>query len=175
MPRRCLLLAGLTLALAVPAASAAPSSYVIQGDYRIDGYAVKANGKLAGAVAAFGQPGSLRRGPRENCAARWPSLGLRIGFYNLGGANPCRPETGFFGSALVTGRRWRTANGLRIGDRAITILIRHPKARPSPQERNWWWLVPRFTQATGGYGGLEAKVVKGRVAAFRVNYQAGGE
>jgi hypothetical protein len=49
--------AGLTLAIP----SGAVSSYVIQGDHRIGGYAVKADGTLAGAIDEFGPPSSRRR------------------------------------------------------------------------------------------------------------------
>src|SRR6266508_3756140 len=92
------------------AANAVPS-FVIQGDTKIGGFAVKANGSLAGAIRAFGQPRLRRTG--EACAATWGSHGLWMSFYNLGGANPCTPRFGRFSKAIVHGTRWRTDKGLR--------------------------------------------------------------
>jgi hypothetical protein len=88
MPMRLRHFAGtlaLVAALGAPhASSAQPSSFVIQGDYKIGNYAVKANGTLDGAIEAFGQPTSLRRGRDSGrlswnaCVARWREIGLRI-------------------------------------------------------------------------------------------------
>jgi hypothetical protein len=67
----------------IPHSAAQPSSLVIQGDYKIGGYAVKANGTLDGALKAFGEPTSIRSGayrgrPSVTCVVRWRRLGLRI-------------------------------------------------------------------------------------------------
>jgi hypothetical protein len=167
--------------LATPAADA--RSYVIQGDYKIGGYAVKKDGTLYGAIRAFGQPSSVlpfRSGGRvyrEVCVARWRPLGLRISFYNLGGQDPCRPQFGYFNEATLTGKHWRTANGLRIGHPWRYIFRYHPKARPSPVTRGWWWLLTRHTVIGEGgpYGALTAKVVDGTVVAFAVSFPAGGD
>jgi hypothetical protein len=161
--------------LALPAA-AAGRSFVIQGDHTIGGYAVKRDGSLQGAIREFGRPTSLQ-GREEFCTARWPALGLRIVFYNLGGQNPCLPRYGRFSDALLTGKRWRTSSGLRIGDTRSDLLRLHPRARPSPLTRAWWWLVTRISPfgEGGPYGALSAKLNRGRVSAFSVVYPAGGD
>ena len=116
---RALIAAVVVLALATsPSALGHQPSFVIQGDFRIGGYAVKRDGSLRGMIAAFDQPSTIRRGTRyrEVCYVSWRPIGLRASFYNLGGANPCAPAEGRFGDALLTSRRWRTTVGLRVGD-----------------------------------------------------------
>lgn len=154
-------------------------SFVVQGDTTIGGYAVKANGTLGGAIEAFGQPTTLRgtsyQGqPRIACVARWQHLGLRISFYNLGGEDACEPRSGYFSQALVTGKQWRTAKGLRIGDSARRLRFLYNPSRFTGQ---WVWLLKRYSQYGAGahYPGLEGKILRGRVTAFRVNFPAGGD
>jgi hypothetical protein len=168
----------IALALASPATAAA-RSFVIQGDTNIGGYAVKADGTLDGAIEEFGEPTSLRgtsyQGqPRIACVARWPHLGLRISFYNLGGQDACEPQYGNFSEALITGKRWRTSKGLRIGDSARRLRSLYGRPRFTGQ---WAWLLTRYSPYGGGayYPGLEAKLLRDRVTAFRINYAAGGD
>src|SRR5688572_13546610 len=95
-----------------------PSSFVIQGDYKIGGYPVKKDGTLFGAIEEFGEPTSLRRGGARGwnaCVGRWREFGLRIVFYNLGGQDACKPQYGYFRDAIITGNQWRTSKGLRVG------------------------------------------------------------
>jgi hypothetical protein len=174
--------AGLAVAIALTATAvaAAPGSLVIQADHRIAGYAVKRDGTLGGAIERFGTPSRYRRDRASGwngCVVTWRRYGLQIFFYNLGGNDSCRPETGFFRDAIMTGRSWRTASGLRIGHPTSFIRRYHPRARHDPRARNWWWLVTRtFPYGEGGeYAALTAKVRNGRVAAFAVYHQAGGE
>jgi hypothetical protein len=160
-------------------ATADARSFVIQGDTKIGGYAVKANGTLDGAVEEFGEPTSLRRGfyqgqPTGTCVARWRPLGLRITFYNLGGHDACEPQYGYFSEALLTGNQWRTAKGLRIADPARRLwVLYNPRRFTGP----WASLLTRYTRigTNGYYAALEAKILRGRVTAFRVNYAAGGD
>jgi hypothetical protein len=163
--------------------AAAPALLTIQGDAKIGGYSVKADGTLNGAIASFGRGSSTRplmyrgRLVREACVARWRTIGLRITFYDLGGRDPCEPQFGYFREAVMTGLRWRTASGLRVGHPSRYILRYHPEAKRSPSASQWWWLVTRHSRIGigGNYGALEAKVVNGFVSAFRVNYAAGGD
>jgi hypothetical protein len=173
----------LALATTLLGASAAsqPSSFVIQGDYKIGGYAVKEDGTLFGAIEEFGDPTSLRRGGQRlrgwnACVARWRELGLRIVFYNLGGQDACKPQHGYFRDAIITGRQWRTSKGLQIRQPWRYILRHYSGARPSANGV-WWTLLPRKWPYGGGgtYAGLAAKVMDGWVVAFQVYYQAGGE
>jgi hypothetical protein len=170
---------GIALSFA-PQGSAAPSSFVIQWDYKIGGYTVKEDGTLFGAIKEFGEPTSLRRGGRRlrgwnACVARWRQLGLRIVFYNLGGQDPCKPQYGYFRDALITGKQWRTSKGLRVGQPWRYIFRYY--ARPMTRNGTWWSLVRRrWPYGSGGtYGALSAKVMNGWVIAFQVYYQAGGE
>ena len=167
-------LATATAALVVAAIAAAASpARVIQGDYRIGTFAVKRDGSLRGMLRAFGDPSSVRR-RGEVCFLAWRAVGLRATFYNLGGFDPCAAARGRFGTATITGRAWRTSIGLRVGDPLHRLRALFPRAtRHGPR----WWLVTRSGRfgLPGQYPGLAAKVVRSRVAAFEVRYQAGGE
>lgn len=111
------------------------------------------------------------------CRASWRSEGLTIYFYNLGLGNPCTPQFGYFGSAVITGKHWRTGKGLRIGDTAYKMNALY---RPTRWTGQWSWLVwgveridcalPRGCPTPK----LQAKTMNGRVVAFRVYYSAGG-
>ena len=161
------------MAVSLALAPSAHAAIVIQGDTKLGRFEVKRDGTLRGAIAAFGRPASLRRSG-VTCYARWPSIRLRITFYNLGGRNPCQPKSGYFSRAEIVGRDWHTRSGLKIGDplRALTVL--YPRARPHPP---YWWLVVRRSPfgLGGSYPGLSAKIQNGRVVAFVVRYPAGGD
>ena len=171
--------AAVLCALIASGASAQPASYVIQADNKIGGFAVKRDGTLGGAIDKFGTPTRYRRDRTgwNGCIVNWSGLGLEIFFYNLGGRNSCSPAYGYFRDAILTGRQWRTASGLRIGHSAQLISRYHPRAKRDPLARNWWWLVTREwpPYAEGTYGALRAKVLRGRVSAFQVYHQAGGD
>jgi hypothetical protein len=155
-------------------------SFVVRGDTKIGTFAVKADGTLAGAIRAFGDPGSVR-GRRESCTAAWGAYGLTIQFYNLGGQNACTPRYGFFSRAFMRGRRWRTGSGLRVGVPARSILRYHPRATWHRGKRYFWpsgwWLVTHTSPVGGGgqYPGLLAETRNGRVFGFQVRYPAGGD
>jgi hypothetical protein len=155
------------------AASAAPGGSVVRGDVQIGRYLVKRDGTLGGAIRAFGQPSSLRR--RDvTCLARWSGPGVRISFYNLGGQNPCQRRYGYFGEGIITGRGWATGRGLRIGDSARRVSALYGQRRVSGA---WAWLLTRRSPFGDGgvYAALSARIHHGRVTAFRVKYQAGGD
>jgi hypothetical protein len=176
-PRALVLTAAVALA-AAPAALAA--SFVIQGDYRIGGYAVKADGSLAGVIDEYGRPTSVRRRFQGGaCDVRWRAIGLFVEFYNLGGDDSCRPASGRFRRATMTGRRWRTAKGLRIGDSVARLRRLYPRAtfRAERFYGRAWWLVTRTSPfgLRDDYPGLRATVRNGRVQAFVVEYAAGGD
>ena len=165
-----------------PAGASGLRTIVVRADSKIGSFRVKRDGTLLGAQEAFGPPTSLRRGagPLEGwnaCVARWRSIGLRIVFYNLGGKDACLPRYGYFRDARMTGRHWRTAAGLRPGDPWRRIFRHYPRARRSPATASWWWLVERrFPHGDDGiYAGLSANVVRRRVVALHVYYQASGD
>jgi hypothetical protein len=159
------------------ASGVAARSFVIQADFKLGDYPIKRDGSLAGALEAFGPPSSIRKDDQLQCVVRWRRLGLRIVFYNLGGRDPCVPRFGRFSEALVTGRQWRTASGLAIGDPETMLLRRHPRARHTPTTVSWWSLVVRRSPfgARRPYGALQAKIHRGRVSAFVIFYPAGGD
>jgi hypothetical protein len=162
----------LAAALAVMPA-AAGAGLVIRGDERLADYRVKADGTLGGARAEFGRPSRLQRTSSITCVAGWSSIGLRIGFYNLGGLNPCGRATGHFSNALMAGPRWHTSRGLWVGDTVQKLRRIYPTAR---NRAGGWWIVTRSSPAGGGaYPGLLAQIRDGRVRAFVVRYPAGGD
>jgi hypothetical protein len=121
--KTALLVAAMLVASVLPARTFGAVSFVVRGDTRIGSFAVKADGKLSGAIRAFGEPTRLRR-RIESCTATWPTYGLTIYVYNLGGHDPCSPQYGYFSRAVMHGDRWRTS-----GERHFW---------PSG-----WWLVTR--------------------------------
>ena len=160
------------------AANAAPS-FVVQGDTKLGGFAVKADGSLAGAIRAFGRPRLRHTG--EACVATWALYGLTMSFYNLGGANPCRPRFGRFSRAIMHGTRWRTDKGLRIGVSNRLIRRYYPRAAFRRGLRFYWpsgwWLVTRreLFGGSGTYPGLLAETARDIVISFQVRYPAGGD
>ena len=107
---------------ALPAPAAADT--VVRSDERIGSFRVKSDGTLGGARNAFGVPSRSVRTSDATCSVTWARLGLRIGFYNLGGLPPCGRATGHFSNAAITGAQWRTGNGL--SDRRPCLAAAHP-------------------------------------------------
>ena len=149
------------------------TSVVVRGDVQIGRFLVRRDGTLDGAIRAFGKPTSLRRGRYQGCTARWRPIGLRIGFYNLGGRNPCLRQFGYFSSATMVGPHWVTAKRLRLGDPARKL---HVLYSPRRFTGSWAWLLSReYPAYNSAYPGLAAKIHNGWVTALRVRYPAGGD
>jgi hypothetical protein len=155
------------LALATAAHGSGPSR-VIQGNQKIGPFAPYLDhGKLSQAIDAFGKPASLTSRPGlYECVARWPALGLTIVFNNV-----CASETCFL-NAVVTGRGWRTAKGLHIGDSRTRLSRLYPRAKARGA---WRGLLVEPGFAEGTYFALGARLVQGRVTAFRVETQSSCE
>jgi hypothetical protein len=149
---------------------------VIYNDELIGTFAVKRDGSLAGAERAFGKPTSATLTGNQ-CIVRWRRLGLRINLTKLGGGSACAARNGRFSWALITGKDWHTSKGLRMGAAASAIRRLHPGSFRAPTGGGWWWLVTRGARfgGPGAYGALQAKVTSGRVTAFRVVFQSGGD
>ena len=179
MPPRLALVVVL-LACAAAAAHAA-TTYVLVADERIGSFRVKEDGRLRGAIGAFGRPSSLKGSGGESCTAVWRPIGLTMYVYNLGGQNPCTARYGFFARAVMRGPAWRTSKGLRVGDPVAKLRRLYPAAKLHRGLRYFWpagyWLVPRRSQFgyAGSYPGLLAETRGGRVVSFVVRYQAGGD
>jgi hypothetical protein len=140
---------------AAPAPPPQPTSIVVRGDVQIGGFLVQRNGTLDGAIRAFGKPTSLRRGRYGGCIARWRPIGLRIGFYNLGGRDPCLRQYGHFSNAVMVGRHWVTPRGLRpaIRREGSTCCI-HRVASPARGPGSLA-ATTRRTIPTSGFGGKD--------------------
>lgn len=157
------------LVLAVPA-SATLGDFVIQGDRSFAG--VRTGAKLEAAVKKLGPPSSvLPRGDSE-CVATWKRIGAVVTLLHLSGGKPC-PD-GVIVGLTATGKRWRTARGVRVGDGVQRIHDVFPQARhvtTGLAEQRGWWLVTRRYCELGGrrpYPGLLARMRGDTVAALVV-------
>jgi hypothetical protein len=61
--------------------------------------------------------------PDGFCRLRFGKIGLSITFFTLAAGAGTPAKCKFFGDAQVTGSRWQTANGLRVG--ATVASLRH--------------------------------------------------
>jgi hypothetical protein len=174
---RLLLVLGAVAAAAVSttaSAPAAPAPYIIQSD-RSAGGIVIARSKPAAAIARFGRPASQKaEGP--SCLMYWPGLKLAIRFIDFE-RRPCR--NGVAAVVTITSReRWRTAVGLRVGDRVARLWRLYPNAslqRGTFTPFAGYWLVTRRACAEVGgapYPGLLARARNGRVTALVVSTTA---
>jgi hypothetical protein len=168
--------AALTLA-AQPVAGAGTGLEIVTSgprkQHRIGSYFVarEPGRSYPAAVRAFGQPSAHAAGEPGSCVARWPSLGLQMTFSSAAPA-PCSPTSlgraVWFG-ATVSGVRWRTDRGLRIGDSLATLRRLYPQAylRKQPSLPAAWILV-WIRGEVGPTVYLQAAVRSGRVAAFEL-------
>ena len=174
--RLVLALGTVAAALAATAASAqaAPAPYIIQSD-RSAGGIVIATSKPAAAIRRFGRPAS-RKAEGPSCLMYWPRLKLAIRFLDFE-RKPC--TNGVAAVVTITSREhWRTAVGLRVGDRVARLWRLYPQA--SLQKGTYtpfggYWLVTRRACAEVGgapYPGLLARARNGRVTAFVVSTTA---
>jgi hypothetical protein len=153
-------------AAAAPVHSRATPSFVIVGNRSIGGFhPYKMNGRLSQAIAVFGQPSTIRRRTIDGisaCIANWPEIGLSMSFFPY--ARTCLPRRSCFNRAIVTLRRWRTAKGLRLTDSRRRLYQLYPKATA----RGQWRVLLMRPGLEGTYSALSAKLIRLRVAAFRV-------
>ena len=179
--RGVLLLLALLAGVVAATADAAPGPITIAADERMGSFRVKADGTLGGATRAFGRATRIAPTSNSSCTATWRPLSLTILFYNLGGDDPCSARGGKFGRAVMRGPTWRTTKGLRNGDPVSRLRSLYPRARFQRGLRHFWpagwWITPRANRfgLGGSYPGLLAETRGGRVVAFHVRYQAGGE
>jgi hypothetical protein len=177
---RVLVLGAIVVAAMAPLAGA-QGPITIAADERIGSFRVKSDGTLGGAISAFGAPSALRQTSDVTCTATWRRPSLTIFFYNLGGGDPCTRRFGLFGRAIARGAAWRTTKGLRVGDPVARVRALYRSARFRRGTRGFWpagwWLVPRANRFGLGssYPGLLAETRAGRVTAFHVRYQKGGD
>ena len=152
------------------------------GDYRID-----RNPTYQGAINAFGEPDKCTTVRFGDGVAVWHSLGFRLYATTLDypgrGANACNtPEAYSINHVTVTGRRWHTSFGLRVGDSTTRLRRLYPRA---VRHRGWnagFWLVTARRRCLGECDTefvtvprLVARVQSGRVGALVFPVYAQGE
>jgi hypothetical protein len=159
---------GLAVVLTASARGAPAPPLVIQGDRVLAG--VRAGAMRAAVEAKLGPADSARRTSRGACRVVWRGLGLVLATIDFAQRAPCR---GQWVVATVTGRTWRTAKGLRVGQPVARLRHLYPSARfhaGSAAERGWWLVARRRCAEAGGgpFPGLLARVRSGRVSALVV-------
>jgi hypothetical protein len=96
-------------------------------------------------------------GPYDDCTRRawfsmavWRTPGFRVRLTSLGGTPPprfCTDPKVWIDSIVVTGKRWHTAKGLRVGDRLDKLHRLYPRAHRHP---NGWGLVEVYERCVIG-------------------------
>lgn len=177
------LVAGVTYA-APPAGAQAPKApHVIRtnsdgwvsrlGPVNVDGRAPS----LPNAYRAFGRPTSAT-GSRSLRRVRWKAAGVSIVATTFGGcrSQTCRTNELHVQSARVSGPRWQTSAGLRVGDPMARIAELYSAKPPADASAN---VVVQKGRNPFGDGGdlpiVTAQVRGGVVKAFDVWVGGAGE
>jgi len=107
---------------------------------------------LEGAIDALGKPTSCRADGPGEATATWRNVGVRVKLATLGGLP--KGEGGCEAAdlihvvrAVVTGREWTTARGLRVGDSGYRVRRLYPARVISRRDRG---LVPELVLARHG-------------------------
>jgi hypothetical protein len=123
-----------------PPPKAAARPYVIKAgasSIQVGPYSVlnsKVRGTYAQATAVFGRATSCRLAPGKKSRATWSGLGLAMQFIVARGGL-CSTSTGMLVQTLtVTGPRWKTSNGLAVGDPVAKLERLYPTATAHPGE-----------------------------------------
>ena len=127
---------------------------------------------LAAALDAYGVPSFKRRVSTVGCRVGWNGPGVKVLFANLGNGGAC--DRGRAQTARAFGDRWRTAKGLRVGQRLARLRSLYPSAT---RHRDTWWLVTALSRigAPHRYPVLSATVRGGRVQSFLLRILAAGD
>jgi hypothetical protein len=150
-------LIGLAAILAVTA-SAAPN-FVIRRDKDIGGFALAANGKLSGAIAVYGNPASRQQFGYDECTVVWKDLGIQSTFSHSYD-EPCA-SNGCHLESAITGQRWRTDKGLRVGDSLSRLRHLYPRGKV--------FLGKRWSLLTRPFGGTRVPTLLATLKAGRVS------
>lgn len=101
-------------------ASLAADKYVVPVSPGSSGFGTFREGtedtSAAALVDAFGEPDSTTEiGRGTGCRLRWKAIGAQANLTNYGqdGVDPC--TEGYFYEAILTGPKWHTTKGLRVG------------------------------------------------------------
>jgi len=163
-------------------ADAAATSYTLQTSggavARIGAFQPRRDPSIAAAQRVFGQASSRKLIDNDSCQVDWGRLRLRIYFSNFGlapaGQTTCSPRVGRAQSFSLRGRRFRTWEGLRVGQRSQMIEQRHSSAEFV--DGSWW--LRRATSPFGDesdYAVVRAITSNGRVSAIAGWIGAAGE
>jgi hypothetical protein len=180
-----LLILGLALSAGSPRSPALAletSSYTIRTSggavARIGPFRPRRDPTIAAAIRAFGRPASTKLTSNNSCRVDWGRLRLRITFANFGGHGPgqttCSSSVGRAQAFTVRGSRFRTWEGLRVGDPSADVAARHHSAE---FRDGAWWLrtaVSPFGDESE-YAVVSAVVSAGRVRALVGWVGAAGE
>jgi hypothetical protein len=142
---------------------------------RIGDFRPQRDATVAAARAAFGRPSSTGAG-RNACPIAWRGIGIRILFANFGAGSACAPRLGSAQVAVVRGRRWSTAQGLRVGATPKRLREVYPGA-DRVGARSYRIVSARrvFGESNGRYAVVSARLSDGRVSSFRLFVGAAGE
>jgi hypothetical protein len=193
LARFLVLLSALVLVLGVGSAGAQTSSFSIRTSatfQRLGTWRIDRDPTLRGATEALGPPTACRTiRHATHGRASWRSLGVSIDLLTYGGLpegrNACSaPARIHVNWVRVTGTRWVTSRGLRVGDPVAKLRRLYPHARANLRE-NWprgYWLVSRRTACIGICSTpfvcvpqLLAETRDGRTIAFFLHVGAQGD
>jgi hypothetical protein len=163
---------------AAPVAGREPASLVIAAD-RIGPLQIDPATSYRGVVRAFARPASVRF-DADGCRLRFGKIGLFVNLMTLDDRRAGTPATcRFFLAAAVTGRRWRTPNGLRVGAPLRSLRRLFLRAFDSgkipgrhfgiPVASTRWELTQGSPAIHAAHPILVAYVREGRVAALGVD------
>jgi hypothetical protein len=153
--------AALGLVVLVASACGSDDGYVIVRDESIGGF--PGDGTVEEARDIFGEP-TTTAPDFELCTITWKSDGIVMDTYasQNSGVDPCGPD-GMHKSTTVTDERWRTSEGLAVGDRLADLRRLYPMAQ---DEGNGRWRLLTVSLAGLPVPSLAATIEGGRVAAF---------
>jgi hypothetical protein len=163
--------------------------WVTPKSQRLGDFRVRRDPTYQGAIDVFGEADQCRLiNQRRVGVAVWRSLGFRINVTTLGypgpNATPCNaPDSHQIDRIMVTGRRWRTRSGLRVGASVATLRRLYPKAERRQGWYGGYWLVTSRERCVIGIcetqyatvPHLVAKIRGGWVSAFVFPVGAQGE
>jgi hypothetical protein len=192
-PSALLLVLLVALGASAPGAAAREPSTLIQASatfQRLGDFWIDKNPSYGGALEALGPSTSCRLvgGRPDRAVANWYGLGVRITLATYGlipdDETGCTaPDSIRIAGIRVTGKRWKTSLGLRVGSSLAELRRTYPRAvrgrRDGWPRPNAWWLVTRrahcCADAPQTVPVLLAEVQQGRVVAFYFNVGAQGE
>jgi hypothetical protein len=157
-----------------PSASAPAPSFVIRASaaaIRVGPYIVwkpPLRGTYAQATAAFGPATTCRPLAGRKSRAVWSKLGATMQFIATSGSVCSGPKATLVQTLSLTGVRWRTSNGLAVGDPLRKLEKLYPTATAHPAA---YWLVK--ADRAGSHALFSAVVRSGRVTAFSLVVRVG--